>query len=81
MVCSYHYSCLDLIVALVYCQVEGFPSHLHHVCQGGYVVLNDIYFDGAKRNICRDFFNKIRGRGKSETLNKVGDSTVYGTDE
>ena len=81
MVCSYRSFCIDLPVALVDCQVEGCFSRLHHVCQGGYVLLNDIDFDGAERKICRDCVDELRGRGKSETLEKVGDSTVYGTDE
>ena len=40
MVCSYRSSCLDLTVALVYCQVGGCPLRLHHVCQGEYVDMN-----------------------------------------
>ena len=48
MVFSYRYSCLDLPVALVDFQVEGFPLRLRHVCQGGgYVILNYIYFEGG----------------------------------
>ena len=81
MVCSYHYSCLDLPVALVDCQVEGCPLRLHRDCQGEYVILNNIDFDGVERKIFCDCVDKIRGRGKSETLKKVGDSTVYGTEE
>ena len=45
------------------------------------MILNDIYFDGAERKIFRNCVDKIWGWGKSETLNKVGDITVYGTDE
>ena len=77
MVCSYRYSCIDLTLALVGFQVEGCPSRLHHVCQGGYVLLNDIDFNGEERKICRDFVEKLRGRGKSKTLKKVVDSTMY----
>ena len=51
MVCSYGSYCLDLPVALVDCRVEGCPSCLHQICQGGFVVLNYIDFDGAERNI------------------------------
>ena len=54
---------------------------MHHVCQGEYILLNYIGFDGAERKICRNFVDKLRGRGKSETFNKVGDSTLYGMDE
>ena len=64
-------------MALVDFQVEGCPLRLHHVCQGGYVVLNDIDFDGEERKICRNCVDKIWGRGKSETLKKVRDITVY----
>ena len=78
MVCSYRYSCLDLPVALVDCQVGGFPSRLHHVCQGEYVAMNEINLDGGERNIYRDCVDNIWGRGKPETLKKVGDSIVYG---
>ena len=40
--------------------------------------MNQIDLDGAERNICRNVFDEIQGRGKSETLKKVEDSTVYG---
>ena len=43
------------------------------------MVLNFIDFDGVERNICLDCVDDLRGRGKSETLKKVGDSTVYRT--
>ena len=52
MVFSYCSSCLDLPMSLVYCRVEGFPLRLHHICEGGYVILYDIYFEGGERNIC-----------------------------
>ena len=76
----YCYSCIDLPVALVDCKVEGFHLRLNHVYQGEYVLLNYIDFDEAERNIFRDCVDKIKGQGKSETLKKVGDSTMYGTD-
>ena len=41
------------------------------------MLLNDIDFDGSKRKICRDCVDEIWGQDKSETLNNVGDSTVY----
>ena len=47
MVCYYHYSCLELPVALVCCHVEGCTSHLYHVYQGGYVAMHDIDLDGS----------------------------------
>ena len=64
MVCSYRYYCLDLPVALVDYQAEGCPSRFHHVFQGEYVLLNDIEYDGADQNICRDCVDKLLGRGK-----------------
>ena len=64
MVCSYHYSCINLPVELDYFTVEVLPLQLHHVCRGGYVVLNDIDFYGTERNICRNCVDKIRGHGK-----------------
>ena len=67
-------------MALVDCQVEGCHFCLHHVFQGGYVVLNYINFDGAERKICRNCVDKLRVQGKSKTLKKVGDRTVYGMD-
>ena len=81
MLCSHRSSCIDLPVAFFYCHVEGFPSCFHHICQGGYVVLNCIGFYGAERNICHNQVDELRGWGKSETFKKVGDSTVYRTDE
>ena len=81
MVCSYRSSCIDLPVFLVDCQVGGCYSRLQHICQGKYVLLNDIDFDGAKRKIYNNCVDKLRDRGKPETLKKVGYSTVYGTDE
>ena len=77
MVCSYRYYCIDLPVAIVDCQVEGCLPRLHHVCQGVYVILNDIDFGGAEQKICRDCVDELRGRGESETLKKVGYKTVY----
>ena len=79
MLCSYRSSCLESPVALVDFQVEGCLLHLQHVCKGGYVILNDIYFDRAEQNICRDYFDDIGVRGKSEKLKKVGEINLYGT--
>ena len=81
MVYSSCSSCIDLPVLLVDFQVEDCPSRLQHICQGKYVLLNDIGFDGAKRKIYNNCVDKLRDRGKPETLKKVGYSTVYGTDE
>ena len=47
------------------------PFELAPCLSGGYVILNDIDFDGAEWNICSDFVDKIRGQRKSETFNKV----------
>ena len=77
MVCSYRSYCLDLPVALVDCQMEVFPSHSHHLCQGGYVILYDIDFEGGERKICRDCVDELGRGGRSENSKEVGDSTVY----
>ena len=61
MLCSYRSYFLDVPVALVNCKAEVFPSHLLHVCQGGYVVLNCTDFDRAERKIFRNCVDKIQG--------------------
>ena len=81
MVCYYRPSCIDLPVALVYCQVEGCPSRLHNVCQGEYVVLNYIDFDRSERNICHNFVDELQGQGKSEMLKKVINITIHRSEE
>ena len=81
IVCYYCSSCLDLPVTLVDCQVEGCPSRLHHICQGEYVDMNEIDLDGGEQKICRNCVDEIQGQGKSKTLKKVVDSTVYRKDE
>ena len=81
MVCSYRSSYLDLPVALVDFQVECCPSRLHPVCQGVYVAMNEIDLDGGERKLFHNYVDEIRGRGKSETLKKVGDNIVYRTYE
>ena len=40
---------------------EGCPLSLYHVCQGGYVLFNDIDFYGAEQNICRYCVDDIWG--------------------
>ena len=65
MVCSYQSFYIDLPVTIVGFQVEGCPSRLHHICQGGYVVFNDIYFDGAEQKICCNCVDKLWGQVKS----------------
>ena len=81
MVCSYPYYCIDLTVKLVYYQMERCALRLHHVCQGEYVAMHEINLDGAERNICHDFVDKIWMGGKPETLKKVGHNTVYRAEE
>ena len=54
---------------------------LHCVCQGGGVLLNYIYFDGAEQKIFHDCVDELQGWGKSDTLKKVGDNIVYGTEK
>ena len=81
MVCSYCYFCLELPVVIIYCQVGGLTLRLNHFYQGGYVLLNDIDFDGTERKICRNCFDNLRDQGKPETLKKAEYNTVYGADE
>ena len=45
------------------------------------MVLNYIDFDGEERKIFRDFVDKLWGWVKSEIPKKVGDITVYISDE
>ena len=45
------------------------------------MVFNYIGFDGAEWKIFHDCVGKLQGQCKSETLKKVVDRTVYGTDE
>ena len=54
---------------------------MHYVCQREYVLLNYIDFYGVEREICHDCVDELRVMGKLETLKKVGESTVYGTEE
>ena len=44
---SYRSWCIDLTVALIDFQLEGCPLSLNRVCQGEYVLFNDINFDGG----------------------------------
>ena len=81
MACSCRSYCLDLPVVLVDFRVEGCPLRLHRVCQGDYVVLDCIDFEVGERNICPDCVDKLRFRGGSAKLKKVGDSTVSRTDK
>ena len=80
MVCSYRSSCIDLPVALVDCQIKGCESRLHHIWQGGYVVMHEINLDGAERKICHNFVDELWMGSKPEKLKKVQHSTVYRTD-
>ena len=66
MVCSYSSSCLDLPVALVNFQVKVLPLSLYQVCQGYYVLLNDIDFEGGERNICPNCVGNIGRGGESQ---------------
>ena len=64
IMCYYHYSCIELIVALVNFQVGVCNLRLHHDCQGEYVILNDIDFDGVERKIFCDCVDKLLGGRK-----------------
>ena len=68
MVCSCRSSCLDLPVALVYCQMYICELRLRHVCQRGYVAMYAIDLDGAERNICHNFVDKIWMGGNPDKL-------------
>ena len=54
---------------------------MHHVCQEEYVLFNYIDFDGTEQKICRNCVDELQCQEKSEILKKVGDITVYETDE
>ena len=72
IVFSYQYSCLELPVVLVYCQVEVCSSRLHHICQGGYVAMHEINIEGAEQNIFCDCVGKLRMGDKPNKSKKVG---------
>ena len=81
MVCYFRSSCIDLPVALVYCQMKGCESLLYHVCQGEYVAMHEIALDGAELNICRNCVDKLWMGDKPEKLKKAQHRNVYRTDE
>ena len=81
MMCSYCYYFFDLPVALFDCHMEGCASFLHHVCQGEFVAMHEIYLDGSGRDICRDCVDNLPMGGKPEKLKKVVHSTVYRREE
>ena len=56
-------------------QVGGYPLCLHQVCQGEYVLLNYIHFDGGEWKIFHNCVGGLGG-GESEKLKKEVDSTV-----
>ena len=68
-------------MALVDFQVEGCASRLHHVWQGGYLVMHEIDLDRAERKIFCDCVDEIQMGGKPEKLENMGHSTVYRTDK
>ena len=45
------------------------------------MAMNEIGLGGGERKLFRNYVDEIRGRGKSETLKKVGDNIVYRTYE
>ena len=49
---------------LVNFQVGVCNLRLHHDCQGEYVILNDIDFDGVERKIFCDCVDKLLGGRK-----------------
>ena len=76
MVCSYRSYCINLPVALVDCQVYGYTSRLHHVCEGGYVAMHEIDLYGVERKIYCNCVYELRMGGTPEKLKKVGHITV-----
>ena len=81
MVCSYLSSCLDLLVALVDCQMKGCELRLRHVCQREYVAMHVVDIYGAERNICHNCVDELWMGSKPNKLKKVQHNTVYKTDE
>ena len=69
--CSYRDYCLDLIVLLNDCQVEGCASHLQQMCQEEYVAMHDIDLDGEEWKICSDCIDRICMRGDPEKVKKT----------
>ena len=76
MVCFYHFSFLDLPVRLLIVRWSISLRACKTFVGGGYVLLNDTDHDRAEQNICCNCVDELQGRGKSDTLKKVGDSTV-----
>ena len=64
-------------MALVDCQMKGCKLFLHHVCQGGYVAMHEIEFDGSGRKICCECIYDLRMGGKPEKSKMMQHSTVY----
>ena len=81
MVCSYHYYCLYLPVVIVYFQMEGCASHMHHIYQMGYVDMHEIDIDRSERKICSDCVDELQMGVKPDKLKKVVHSTVYRMDK
>ena len=81
MVCSYHYSCHELPVALVDFKMKGCELRLHHVCKEEYVAMHGIDLDKAERNICHNCVDELWIGCNPNKLKKVQHSTVYRTDE
>ena len=68
-------------MALVYFQVEGFALCLNHVCQRGYVDMNEINLGRPERKICCHCVDELQMGGNPEKLKKVRHITLYSTDE
>ena len=81
MLCYYRSYCLELPVALVDCHMQGCELCLHHVFQGEYVAMQEIYLDGAEWKICQNFVDELWMGGKPEKLKNVQHSNVYKTYE
>ena len=81
MVCSYGSSCINLTVALVYCQTEVCALRLYHVFQGEYVDMHEIGFYGVERKIFCDCVDKLWMVCKPEKLKNVVQNNVNRTEK
>ena len=68
-------------MALVDCQAEVCESRLNHICHREYVAIHGIEIDRAEQKICSDCVDKIWIGGKPEKFNKMGQSTMYKTED
>ena len=63
-------------MTLVDCHLEGCPWCLYHICQGYYIILNDINFYRVEPEIFCNCVDETRRGVESEVLKNVGESTI-----